>query len=112
MAPQSLRQVAAWLNGSGQLIFDDEPDLYYQAQLWPGCNVSRNLYEDSFELVFVVFPFAFSQAQTIEFNLSSSGVASSLTVGGTASTPCRLIITNNGKSTINNILVTHYTTSD
>lgn len=109
-APSTIRQVAAWLNGTGQLIFDDEPDLYYQAQLWPGCELSRMFYEDSFDLSFVVFPFAFSAAQTLEFSLTASGGAAVFSVDGTAQTPCRLIITNTGTQTINNLMISHYTT--
>ena len=105
-APETIRQVATWLHGTGQLIFDDSPDLYYRASLWDSVDLAEMFYEKQITLQFTVFPFAFSQNQQISDTLSASGDSVTVQVGGTAATPCRIIIINNGQKTLTNLRVT------
>lgn len=105
-APETIRQVAGWLTGSGPLIFDDEPDKYYQAYIYDAQEVERNLYEDSFTLSFIVFPFALGAPQTVSQDLTYSGEAITINVEGTANTPCVITYRNTGAQVINTITVT------
>lgn len=106
-APATIRQVAAWLAGSGQLIFDDEPDKYYEAHVYNTADLERQLYEGAFEITFTVFPFALSQVHTQTGTISTSGGALRVVVDGTANTPCLITIINNGDETINAIRISH-----
>lgn len=93
-APTTLRAVAAWLTGSGQLIFDDEPDKAYTASVIEGFDVNRNHFEDSFTISFTVFPFA----ESIGYNQLQAAAeilpySQSVSANGTADSPCIIRIT-------------------
>lgn len=105
-APASLRAVAAWLSGSGDLVFDDEPDKHYEAHLYQAIDVDRIAYEDGFEIVFSVFPFAMSTLNTETAELTYSGEEVVVETKGTAPTPCLITFTNTGATTINNLVIT------
>lgn len=104
-APETIRQIATWLHGTGTLIFDDNPDVYYKASLWTNIDLSEMLFEKQLTLEFTVYPFAFSQNQQVTATLATSGNSLTVQVGGTAPTPCRIIITNNGQNTLTNLMV-------
>ena len=105
-APATLRAVAAWLSGSGDLVFDDEPEKHYEAKLYESIDVARELFEDGFDITFTVFPFAMSTLNTRQKTLTSSGEEMAVTTAGTAKTPCLITFINSGSETINNITVT------
>lgn len=105
-APATIRAVAAWLSGSGDLVFDDEPEKHYEAHLYNTVDIERALFEDSFEITFTVFPFAMSALNTKTKTLTSSGDEITVTTAGTAKTPCLITFINSGSETINNITVT------
>ncbi len=52
------RAVAAWLSGEGQLIFDDEPDKYYQAKVYTSVKISDTAYTAEFSVQFECQPMA------------------------------------------------------
>lgn len=106
-APETLRQVAAWLRGTGQLVFDDEPERYYQASLYESVDLSRALFEDSFTLTFVAFPFQLSFPKAAAGVLPNSGGKLNIVSDGTAKTPCTITITNTGTDIINSITIAH-----
>lgn len=105
-APSSLRAVAAWLSGSGDLVFDDEPEKHYEAKLYQSIDVERDLFEDSFEIAFTVFPFAMSELNTAHKTLTSSGEQMTVVTNGTAKTPCLITFINTGSTTVNNLTIT------
>lgn len=105
-APSSLRAVAAWLSGTGDLVFDDEPTKHYEAKLYQSIDVERDLFEDGFEIVFTVFPFAMSELNTKNATLTSSGEEVTVKTGGTAKTPCLITYINTGSTTVNNLTIT------
>lgn len=106
-APAVMRHIAAWLQGSGALVFDDEPDKNYQATAWAIINANRNMSIREFTINFDCFPFASSAAQQVEGVVQSSTDAITANVQGTAPTPCRIIITNLGDTTITQLRITH-----
>lgn len=105
-SPTTLRAVAAWLSGSGDLVFDDEPDKHYEAKLYQSIDVDRELFEDGFDIVFTVFPFAMSTLNTKHQVLTSSGEEVTVKTNGTAKTPCLITFINTGSETINNLTIT------
>ena len=105
-APQSLRAVAAWLNGSGVLSFADEPDKHYRATMIDAITREQMLFEDSFTLTFSVFPFALGAKQTVTADLTQSGGSITANVDGTADTPPRITFKNTGNATIDNLVIT------
>ena len=105
-APQDLRTVAAWLNGSGNLSFDDEPDKHYRATMIGAITREQMLYEDSFTLTFSIFPFALGELKTKTQVLAASGDSITVKTSGTAKTPARIIYQNAGNTTVDNITIT------
>ena len=105
-APATIRAVAAWLSGSGDLIIDDEPDKHYEAHLYQSMDIERELFEDGFTLVFSVFPFAMSDLNTKTAELTYSGEEVTVKTSGTAPTPCLMTFINTGSATINNMVIT------
>lgn len=55
---QIIRDIALWLATSGQLIFDDEPEKYYDAEIISNVGVSIDAAFDTFSLNFICKPFA------------------------------------------------------
>lgn len=105
-AAVTLRDVAAWLVGSGELIFDDEPGKVYEASVYQGIDLSQQQFEGAFTIVFTVFPFPHGDTNTVTQTITSGG-GIALTVGGTAQTPCVITIVNRSDSDlINNVSVT------
>lgn len=109
---QKIRELAYWLDGKGKLIFDDEPDKFYDAKVYEfvpfsiyGSNNFRDL---SFNagtatVVFSCFPFAKTDVKTRDLELGSN----KLNYKGTAQMPTLIKIKNVGSNTINKIQITH-----
>lgn len=57
---QKLRDLAKWLSAQGNLIFDDEPDKYYIAQIYNSIGLGVNRLSDKFSITFICYPFAYS----------------------------------------------------
>lgn len=110
---QKIRDVSFWLDGKGKLVFDDEPDLYYEAKV---CEVvpfqlygSNSFRDGSFNsgvssVVFDCYPFAFKPLRSIKLK---KGI-NIINYGGTARGPCRIKIKNTGNQTISLIKITHH----
>lgn len=106
-APATIRAVAAWLQGSGELRFSEEeaPDKYYQASIYNAADISRGLFEDSFTIVFTAFPYALGLPRMIGGTISASGESLRVETDGTAPTPCLITITNSGDDIIDTLSV-------
>ena len=107
-----LRELAYWLDGKGKLVFDDEPDKYYDAKVYDlvpfniyGTNDFRDLNFNSgtSTVVFSCYPFAKSEIITKELVQG----ANVLEYKGTAPMPTIIRITNTGRTTIKKIQITH-----
>lgn len=98
--PARARLVAAWLSGRGSLAFDDEPGKYYVAEVVDGIDLERAYRVVSFPVTFVCEPFAYSLAQQVTKSLSEARDECTVPVGGTAETPCRITIRNDGQTDI------------
>lgn len=105
---RQVRLIAGWLSGIGELTFDYEPEMHYNAFLSSAPPTVKQLAMQyaTFELEFTInHPFAYETAQQQLMDVNS-GEAFSVITDGTISTPIRLIIKNTGSETIRNLVVT------
>lgn len=103
----AVRDIAAWLAVDGTLIFDNEPDKKYTAYYTGTVPSIRHLKYGEFDLTFTYNPpFAYTDMKQKIQVIHSSADGVEIPVEGTAPTPCRIIIQNNGNTTIQNIRVT------
>ncbi len=102
------RNIALWLNAeNAQLFFDNEPEKYYWAFVVGALPQERHLKYGEFDLTFCYSPpFAYTEAKERKFTITTNSGSISIPVGGTAETPCRIIIKNVGASVINNLRLT------
>ena len=62
VSEENLREIKRWLSGSGELIFSDEPNVYWKARLDTQIDYSIPLkLMHQFALVFDCFPYAFTK---------------------------------------------------
>ena len=95
-----LRNVAYMLSSKKNLVFWDEPDKYYIAELFDPTeiqNIADRLWLE-FDLTFTCFPFAMSDAKTVPISSGNSQVG----YQGTAKAPCTIILRNETNSSIVN----------
>ena len=106
---RQVRLIAGWLSGVGELTFDYEPEMHYNAFLSsaPPTVKQMALQYATFELEFTCnHPFAYETAQQVQVEGVQSGQAFICETGGTIPTPVRLIIKNTGGTPIHNLIVT------
>lgn len=99
---EKLRDIAFWLQGYGELVFDDEPDKIYDARIEESLDLSQVAYSGEFIVNFICQPFAYKRAENKSIYLGSNKINYS----GTAETPCIIILENNTNEVIKNITVT------
>lgn len=102
-----VREIAGWLSGVGELTFDYEPEMHYNAFLSsaPPTVKQMAMRYATFELEWTInHPFAYETAKQLTFNVKSGQVIT-LNTDGTVSTPVRLVIKNRGSKPIKNIIV-------
>lgn len=106
---RQVRLIAGWLSGVGELTFDYEPEMHYNAFLSsaPPAIKQMAMQYATFELEFTInHPFAYETAQQLRFEGVESGEPISFTTDGTVSTPIRLTIKNTGITPIHNLIIT------
>ena len=100
------RDIAAWLAKDGVLVFDNEPDKYYTAYFTGAIPSVRHLKYGEFDLTFTYSPpFAYTETKQVVKSITSAEDFVMAIVNGTADTPCRIIIKNEGATTISNIRI-------
>lgn len=105
---EQVRQIAWWLDGVGDLIFDYEPTLRYKAFVSSPPPTVIMLEFAQFTLDFTItHPFAYELAvqQNENIVLGAPLDLINVTTGGTVKTPVRLIITNNTDQVITELLI-------
>lgn len=102
---RQVRLIAGWLNGVGELTFDYEPEMHYQAFLSSAPPTKKMLEYATFDLEFTInHPFAYETAENSLFNIES-GDSFIVTTDGTIETPAIITIKNTGTKPITNILI-------
>ena len=102
-----VRRIAGWLDGIGELTFDYEPDMHYNAYLSSPPPTVKMLEFAQFTLDFTItHPFAYETAvQQRQFIGTNKTVQ--LITDGTTKTPFRLIIKNVTNQKITSIKIIH-----
>lgn len=106
---RQVRLIAGWLSGVGELTFDYEPEMHYNAFLSnaPPTIKQMAMQYATFELEFTSnHPFAYETAKQLRFEDVESGQPINFETDGTISTPVRLIIKNTGNNPIHNLIIT------
>lgn len=104
---RQVRLIAGWLSGVGELTFDYEPEMHYNAFLSsaPPTVKQMAMQYATFELEFTInHPFAYETAKQLRFEVNA-GDPILLNTEGTVATPLRLIIKNSGTKPISNIVI-------
>lgn len=102
-----VRQIAHWLSDGGDLIFDDEPDKAYTAQIVSGIDVSQMAMLGLSQLTFDCGPFAQTPnyRQAVE-DFTDGPHTIKTDCKGTQEAPCIIYIKNAGSSNITGIRIT------
>lgn len=101
---QSARDVAAWLDGDGLLIFDDEPDKGYRAKVYSPLSLSLLISCGEATVLFECQPFAQSRHfSQFDCTISTIPHTSAITSNGTRPTPCIIMLRNVGSGNLSNI---------
>lgn len=102
---RQVRMIAGWLNGIGELTYDYEPEMHYNAFLSSAPPTVKHLQYSQFTLTFTInHPFAYETAISENFNVTD-GSPLIIEAQGTIETPVRIIIKNAGTKTINNLTI-------
>ena len=105
---EQAREIAAWLATDGELCFDNEPDKFYTAYFNGPLQLTKHLKYGEFELSFTYSPpFAYTAQQSQTTRVRSESNVILIKSSGTEKTPCRLIVVNNGNTTIKNLNITY-----
>ena len=104
---QQVRKIAGWLNGVGELTFDYEPTMHYNAYLSSPPPTVKMLEFAQFTLDFTItHPFAYETAvQQIHYISNNETVK--VVTNGTVETPVRIIIKNLTNKKITSIKLVH-----
>lgn len=103
---RQVRLIAGWLDGVGELTYDYEPEMHYNAFLSSAPPTVKMLEYATFDLEFTInHPFAYETAQQEVFNIVS-GDSIRVITDGTVKTPIRLTIKNTGDQPIHNLVLT------
>ena len=97
------RQMAAWLSGLDKLVFDDEPDKYYEAKVFDAISIEQSLKRMVVQVDFECSPFALNNQQMQVNTITEQGQKFNITIAGNIKTCGKLIITNIGDSVINSL---------
>jgi len=93
---RQVRLIAGWLDGVGELTFDYEPEMHYNAFLSSAPPTVKMLQYATFDLTFTInHPFAYETASQVDYTVED-GELFTIKTDGTVSTPVLLRIKNNG----------------
>jgi predicted phage tail component-like protein len=96
------RETAQWLSGRSSLIFDDEPDKYYNAKVFDAVAIEQTFKTMSVTVVFECQPYAYGALVTLPV---TSG-ATKIDYQGNAKTPTLIVLRNSGAINVIDIFIT------
>jgi phage-related protein len=103
---RQVRLIAGWLSGIGELTYDYEPEMHYNAYLSNAPPTVKDLQYAQFTLQFTInHPFAYETAISRTFAITNSTPVV-IEANGTVETPIRMIIKNASSTTVNNLSIT------
>jgi len=102
---RQVRLIAGWLSGVGELTYDYEPEMHYNAYVSAPSPTVKALEYAAFTLEFTInHPFAYETAQQLVRSITSGDVMT-VETAGTVKTPVRLIIKNTGTTPISRLTI-------
>jgi len=102
---QRKRLIAGWLSGQGQLIFDDEPNIFYNAKIYEGISLSQYFGRSSFDIAFECEPFALNTPNILTEYITMQNQKVNIDIEGNVRTGGKITLTNMGTTTINRIQI-------
>ena len=103
---KKVRDIAKWLSGQGNLIFDDEPDKAYTAKVTSGISLSQIVRQGQATISFDCQPFAESVQYLTEVkDITKNDDTLTVSVDGTQDAPCIITIKNTGTTNITGITI-------
>lgn len=100
---EACRAIAYWLSGSGRLIYDKEPDKFYQARLSGAPPMEQHLHYGTFTLTWSCNP-PFAMGRTVSVPIQTG--RNVIEYRGTAETPCIILLRNNSTRNVQNLRIT------
>lgn len=103
---KKVRDIAKWLSGQGNLIFDDEPDKAYTAKVTSGISLSQIVRQGQATVSFDCQPFAESiEYRTVTKTITDTTDDMSVSVSGTQDSYGIITIKNEGTTNITGITI-------
>jgi predicted phage tail component-like protein len=100
-----MRRIAAWLQQSGELSFDDEPGISCRAKVYNSMAPEEYLPGGTVPIVFECHPIASGAQHTIALEITKRGNQITVPYDGTAPAPCLVQIYNAGDTAVNGIRI-------
>lgn len=101
-----VRDIAKWLSGQGNLIFDDEPDKAYSAKVTSGISLLQIVRQGQATVSFDCQPFAESVQYLTEVkDITARSDNLTVAIDGTQDTPCIITVKNTGTTNIYGITI-------
>ena len=103
---KKVRDIAKWLSGQGNLIFDDEPDKAYTAKVTSGISLSQIVRQGQATVSFDCQPFAESiEYQTVTKTITATTDDMAVSVSGTQDSYGIITVKNEGTTNITGITI-------
>ena len=103
---QKVRDIAKWLSGQGNLIFDDEPDKAYTAKVINGINLTQIVRQGQAVVSFNCQPFAESiYYKTVQKTVTNAEESITIDMAGTYKAYPIITVINEGTEDITNITI-------
>jgi len=99
------RQMAAWLSGFDKLVFDDEPDKYYEAKVFEAVPIEQSLKRMAVQVGFECKPFALNNQQVQADVITEQGQVTTVHIEGNVRTCGKITLKNMGETEINSFSI-------
>ncbi len=106
------RQMAGWLSGSGNLVFDDEPDKFYEAKVFDAIAIEQSLKRMSVQVAFECKPFALRNTQLQVSVITVQDQRVLINIAGNVKTCGTIVLKNIGTTTITRLKLSRERSKD
>lgn len=97
------REIAGWLSGGGQLVFDDEPNKFYNANIFQSLSFAQDNGRVDFSISFECESFALSSPIIQSEIITNQNQKCITNIVGNVKTSGIITLTNLGNTTLNSI---------
>lgn len=99
------REIAGWLSGGGQLVFDDEPNKFYNANIFQSLSFAQDNGRVDFSISFECDSFALSSPTIQTEMITQQNQECIVNIVGNVKTGGTITLSNSGNTTLNNIKI-------